>query len=357
MNKLEVSNISKSFDGRSIINNVSFSIKEGTFTVLLGPSGCGKSTILRMVAGLEKPDLGKIVINGKDVTSASPSKRELSMVFQSYALFPYLNVKDNILFGLKVRKVKKEIQEEKLKEVIKLVDLKEVLYNKASQLSGGQKQRVALARAIISGHSLCLMDEPLSNLDAKLRGGMRIELRTLQKKLGISVLYVTHDQTEAMSMADHIILLNNGKIEQQGTPFELYDKSNSIFVSTFIGTPPMNIIKIDATTRKELEKNFSAPFGKNIEHIGIRPEDVKINQDSIGIPGSVLFLDYHGSDMILGIKFENMKEHGEFLARIQDRKKFKIGDKIWINLDEEKVNLFDLVDKRLENTTNTQKET
>ncbi len=354
MNKLEVLNISKSFGDRKIINEISFSIEEGTFTVLLGPSGCGKSTILRMIAGLETPDLGKIMINEKDVTHESPSKRELSMVFQSYALFPFLDVKENILFGLKVRKVRKSVREEKLEKVIKLVDLEQVLHSKPSQLSGGQKQRVALARAIISGHSLCLMDEPLSNLDAKLRGGMRIELRALQKKLGMSVLYVTHDQTEAMSMADHIILINKGKIEQQGTPYELYNISKTIFVSTFIGTPPMNIIKIDTKIKNELKQNFSNPIAKEVSYLGIRPEDVRVNLDSHGTPGTILFLDYHGSDMIVGIKFEQIGSDTEFLARVQDIKKYKIGDRVWVNWDEEKIHFFDSKSQRLKNLSNTQ---
>jgi len=347
MNKIEISSISKSFGEKKVINDISLSIKEGSFTVLLGPSGCGKSTMLRIIAGLEKPDCGKILINNKDVTLEKPSKRALSMVFQSYALFPHINVKENILFGLKVKKIKKDIQEMKLKKVIDLVDLKDVLQSKPSQLSGGQKQRVALARAIISDHTLCLMDEPLSNLDAKLRENMRIELRSLQKKLSLSLLYVTHDQTEAMSMADHIILLNQGKIEQQGTPQDLYEKSQSTFVGRFIGTPPMNILEIRKENKEIFKQNFSNSITKNAHYLGIRPEDIKLNSISDGLEGVILFLDYHGSDIILGLQFEKLHNETKFLVRIQDKLRYKIGDRVWVNWEEEKIHIFNSEGLRL----------
>jgi len=351
MSHIEIVSLSKSFGNKQIVKDINFTIKKCSFTVLLGPSGCGKSTILRMISGLESPDSGKILINGMDVTTKASSKRGLSMVFQSYALFPHLSVRDNILFGLKVRKVNKKIQEEKLNKAIKLVGLDEFLEKRPGQLSGGQKQRVALARAFVAGHSICLMDEPLSNLDAKLRHEMRIEIKALQKRLGMSVLYVTHDQTEAMSMADHVILLNNGTIEQQGTPQELYQKVATIFIGSFIGTPPMNILKLN---NKEIQtdNNQKAPLSysnnTSVEdtYLGIRPEDATISTTEEGLKGTILFQDYHGSDTILGIKLESFVTEKPFLVRIQGHDSHRIGDKIGIVWNEDKIHIFDSNGKR-----------
>jgi len=349
---IDIISLSKSFDGKQVISDISFTIKKGSFTVLLGPSGCGKTTILRMIAGLEESDSGKILLNGEDIIHKSPSQRSLSMVFQSYALFPHLSIRENIIFGLKIRKVKKKAQEEKLEKVAQLVGLSEVLAKKPGQLSGGQKQRVALARAFVADHPLCLMDEPLSNLDAKLRHEMRIEIRELQKRLGMSVLYVTHDQTEAMSMADHIILLNNGKIEQQGTPHELYQKVATTFVGNFIGTPPMNILKLHKSkevitiSNKEIELNYLNRISDGEFFLGIRPEDVKINKDQDGIKGTVLFQDYHGSDTILGVRLDGVTHEKPFLIRIKGQEQYCVGEKINVAWDEKKINIFDSQGKR-----------
>lgn len=351
---IEIISLSKSFDGQQVISDISFTIKKGSFTVLLGPSGCGKTTILRMIAGLEESDSGKILLNGEDIMHKSPSQRSLSMVFQSYALFPHLSVRENIIFGLKIRKVKKKVQEEKLEKVARLVGLSEVLDKKPGQLSGGQKQRVALARAFVADHPLCLMDEPLSNLDAKLRHEMRIEIRELQKRLGMSVLYVTHDQTEAMSMADHVILLNNGKIEQQGTPHELYQKVATTFVGNFIGTPPMNILKLHKSkevitiSNKEIKLNYLNRISDGEFFLGIRPEDVKINKVQDGVEGTVLFQDYHGSDTILGISLDGVTYKKPFLIRIKGQEQYCVGEKINVALDEKKINIFDSQGKRKE---------
>lgn len=354
MNHIEVVSLSKSFGDKLVVKDINFTIEKGSFTVLLGPSGCGKSTTLRMIAGLEAPTSGQILINNQDVTHQSPSQRGLSMVFQSYALFPHLNVRENILFGLKIRKVAQKIREEKLIKVANLVGLNELLDKKPAQLSGGQKQRVALARAFVAEHSLCLMDEPLSNLDAKLRHEMRIEIQALQKRLGMSVLYVTHDQTEAMSMADHVILLNDGKIEQQGTPQMLYQKVSSIFVGTFIGTPPMNIVKL--TKNKEqitintqkIELNNANGIPQGDSYLGIRCEDVIINSTHDGIQGTVMFQDYHGSDTILGISLGGDLEEKPFLVRIQGHDVHKIGDTIGMVWHEDKIHIFDSLGKRKE---------
>ena len=234
--------VSKAWGESKGVDRISFATQAGQFLVLLGPSGCGKSTTLRLIAGLEKADSGRIFIAGDDVSALPPSRRHLSMVFQSYALFPHLSVAENILFGLKVRKATVADQRRGLARVAELLGLDKLLERKPNQLSGGQQQRVALGRAIIAEQPVCLMDEPLSNLDAQLRQEMRREIRALQQKLGITMVYVTHDQTEAMSMADQVILLRDGRIEQDATPEELYARPASMFAARFIGTPPMNVV-------------------------------------------------------------------------------------------------------------------
>jgi ABC-type sugar transport system ATPase subunit len=354
---LEVISLSKNYDKKAVISNINFSVKKGSFTVLLGPSGCGKTTILRIIAGLEKPTNGKIFINGRNITDEPPFKRKFSMVFQSYALFPHLSIKENIIFGLKIRKIKKNIIREKLNQAAELLNLTEVLDKKPGQLSGGQKQRVALARAFVSGHLFCLMDEPLSNLDAKLRHKMRIEIKRLQKKLGITVLYVTHDQIEAMSMADHIILLNNGKIEQQGTPQSLYQKPETIFAGKFIGTPSMNIVRLNK--KKETicinkkiinDVNLLSVF-EQIEdgeyYLGIRPEDVIINKEKGGIKGIVLFQDYLGADLILSLQISDDLTQEPFLVRVKVQDSFFINKEVYLVWNEEKITIFDLNGQRI----------
>jgi sn-glycerol 3-phosphate transport system ATP-binding protein len=243
---ISVQNLVKEWSTFRAVDDVSFRTEDAEFVALLGPSGCGKSTTLRLIAGLDETTSGTITIDGHDVTGLAPARRNLSMVFQSYALFPHLTVADNILFGLSVRGVPKAEQQQRLTRTADLLGLGHLLGRRPSQMSGGQQQRVALGRALISETPVCLLDEPLSNLDAKLRAGMRSEIRSLQKRLGITMVYVTHDQTEAMSMADKVILLNQGRVEQAGVPSDLYEKPASVFVAQFVGTPPMNILDIAA---------------------------------------------------------------------------------------------------------------
>jgi sn-glycerol 3-phosphate transport system ATP-binding protein len=282
MTDIVLHQISKTWGTTTVVNGISFKVRAGTFAVLLGPSGCGKSTTLRMLAGLDEPSGGTIHIGGRDITHASPTERKLSMVFQSYALFPHLDVRNNILFGLKVRKEPASGYERRLKRVVDLLSLGGLEERKPSQLSGGQQQRVALARALIAEQPVCLMDEPLSNLDAKLRQEMRREIRDLQQKLGVTMVYVTHDQTEAMSMADQVILMRNGQIEQDGTPEELYNRPATTFAATFIGTPPMNIFPVD---------------GAGLS-IGVRPEHVRV-VDANGVRGRVVGTEYLGADTLV----------------------------------------------------------
>src|SRR5204862_921968 len=237
-------NVTKHFGRVKAVDDVSFRAATGKFVVLLGPSGCGKSTLLRLVAGLEEVSEGKVLIDGRDVTALDPTKRRISMVFQSYALFPHLTVAENIVFGLKVRRLPADQREKRLERVAELGGLTERLDHKPQQLSGGQRQRVALARAIVSQNPVCLMDEPLSNLDAQLRHDMRVEIRALQQRLGMTVVYVTHDQVEAMSMADRVVLLREGRIEQEGAPEDLYSRPATTFAARFIGTPGMNLVTL-----------------------------------------------------------------------------------------------------------------
>ena len=245
MAAIDLIHVTKTWGATVAVRDVSFEVGEGSFVVLLGPSGCGKSTTLRMIAGLDDVTSGKVLIGGREMTGAPPSERRVSMVFQSYALFPHLNAGENIVFGLKARKVAKAEQRARLVRVAEMVGLTDLLDRKPAQLSGGQRQRVALARAIIAENSICLMDEPLSNLDAKLRHEMRVEIRALQQRLGMTTVYVTHDQTEAMSMADQVILMRDGTVEQQGPPAVLYDHPETVFAAGFIGTPPMNLLALE----------------------------------------------------------------------------------------------------------------
>ncbi len=238
MATVTLSNLTKSWAGTLAVNNVSLVVPDGQLVALLGPSGCGKSTTLRLIAGLEEPTAGTVTIAGRDVTRLPPSDRQISMVFQSYALFPHLTVGENIIFGLKVRRVPRGERDERLKKVAGIVELLPYLDRKPGQLSGGQRQRVALARAIIAEQPVCLMDEPLSNLDAQLRHEMRVEIRALQQRLGMTMVYVTHDQTEAMTMADIVVLMKNGRIEQAGTPAALYMRPETSFVAASSARPP-----------------------------------------------------------------------------------------------------------------------
>lgn len=284
------------------VDRLSFEFDEGTLNVLLGPSGCGKSTTLRLIAGLEQADGGRVSIAGRDVTSLPPAQRNISMVFQSYALFPHLSVAENIVFGLRVRKVAAAEIDQRLGRVADLLGLTKLLARKPGQLSGGQQQRVALGRAIIAEAPVCLMDEPLSNLDAQLRQEMRAEIRNLQRELGITMVYVTHDQVEAMSMADRIVLLNGGKIEQNAAPVDLYETPANTFVARFIGTPPMNLLPLVAGAGGTVIKGTDAPMMLAAEcaggTLGVRPEHITLSPGH-GIPATVRGIEYLGADSLV----------------------------------------------------------
>ncbi|WP_372827001.1 ABC transporter ATP-binding protein [Polaromonas sp.] len=283
MSRVELHGIGKHFGEHAAVQDVHLVADSGQFVALLGPSGCGKSTTLRLIAALEQPDAGRIVIGGVDVTSAPAAERGIAMVFQNYALFPHLTVGENIVFGLTVRRVDKAERVRRLAQTAELLGLQSLLDRKPSQLSGGQRQRVALGRAIVAQARVCLMDEPLSNLDAQLRQQMRSEIRELQQRLGITMIYVTHDQTEAMTMADRVVLMRSGRIEQQGTPQDLYERPASTFVAGFIGAPAMNL--------------FPAPHGRVLW--GVRPEQMQLRPASEGVPARVVAVEYLGAESLL----------------------------------------------------------
>ena len=328
MTGININHFVKEWGATRAVDDVSFTAHEGTLTVLLGPSGCGKSTILRMIAGLETVDSGDVHIGGGDVTFLDPAKRGVSMVFQSYALFPHLDVRENILFGLKVRRVDAKERESRLADAALMVGLEKLLARKPAQLSGGQRQRVALARTIVAKQPVCLMDEPLSNLDAKLRAEMRDEIQRLQRSLNLTMVYVTHDQTEAMSMAGQVVLLKDGKIVQIGAPAELYDRPLTVFAAQFLGTPPMNVLRI-----AEMDNQVAVPRGGHF--MGIRPEKVRLADSGLGVEVSAV--DYMGAETVLRLRYHE----DTIMARVDGRAEAVTGDRLHIDWSRDDVHFFD----------------
>ncbi len=317
MSAIEFKGVSRRWGDVTALHPSDLRVEPGTFAVLLGPSGCGKSTTLRLIAGLDSPSEGAIFINDRDVTTAPPVARDVAMVFQNYALFPHLTVADNILFGLQVRKTPRAVQQERLQHVLSVVGLEQLAARKPSQLSGGQQQRVALARAIVAQKTVCLMDEPLSNLDAKLRQEMRAELRDLQQKLKLTVVYVTHDQTEAMSMADQVILMNQGRIEQAATPREMYAAPQTTFAAKFIGTPSMSLLDVNNPALASSAAVAARP--SNAATLGVRPEDVSISREpsrgTSAVSATVASVEYLGADSILRCNVGDALLHARVLGQ------------------------------------------
>lgn len=301
---LKLHNISKIYpNGVKALDGISLEIKTGEFLVLVGPSGCGKSTLLKIIAGLDTANSGEISINDIKVTNSKPSERGIGMVFQNYALYPHLNVFDNIAFPLKIKKLEKQLIESKVKEIAELLELSEYLDRKPKELSGGQRQRVALGRALIKEPNLFLFDEPLSNLDAKLRHTMRDEIVNIHRKIGISSVYVTHDQIEAMTMADKIAVMNKGNIMQFDTPVNIYNNPINLFTAEFIGSPKINTINIDKISKLE----FLNSKDNNQKYICVRPEDISISKVKKDNSIDVIYQksEYHGNEWIYYFKFEN----------------------------------------------------
>jgi sn-glycerol 3-phosphate transport system ATP-binding protein len=310
VSRIEVRNLTKAWGDYQAVAGIDFCVEAGEFAAILGPSGCGKSTTLRLLAGLEQPTSGEILIGGREVSTLEPAERQLSMVFQSYALFPHLTVRENIVFGLSVRKTPQAETKRRLDRATELLSLGKLLDRKPSQLSGGQQQRVALGRALVAETSVCLLDEPLSNLDAKLRQEMRLEIRALQKRLGMTMIYVTHDQTEAMSMADRIILMRDGRVEQNGKPADLYHRPESVFVGGFVGSPPMNVLDLvdtgvgAAIAGGSADIVMSRGLAEDLQ-LGLRPEDISLALT--GYPAVVESAEYFGADTVITCRIGTQK--------------------------------------------------
>lgn len=350
MADISIENLNKSYGKTQVIRGFSLNIKSQSFTTLVGPSGCGKSTLLRMIAGLESITSGNISIDGRLVNNLSPKERNIAMVFQSYALYPHMTVFDNMAFGLKLEKRTKEEIQERVQEAARILQIEQYLQRKPKQLSGGQRQRVAIGRAITRKPKVFLFDEPLSNLDAALRVQMRIELAKLHEHLDTTMVYVTHDQTEAMTLSSEIVVLDQGEISQQGEPLDLYNKPNNTFVAGFIGSPKMNFIpsKFLSNSSSQVEinalgSNFALPKklkDKNLDTeiiFGIRPEDMHLGSES----------DYHWQSKVfvtekLGsstfIYLEGEKE--PIVMEVAGDTAIKVGDIVKVKLDLEKTHLF-----------------
>ena len=340
---LKFEDIDKSFGENNVISKFNLEVEKGKFMVLLGPSGCGKSTLLRMIAGLEKIDNGKILLENNLLNDLLPSKRQIAMVFQSYALYPHMNVFQNISFGLKSEKISKNQIKDKVIEAAKILKIEELLDRRPKELSGGQRQRVAIGRAITRNPKLFLFDEPLSNLDAALRSEMRVEISKLHKKLKSNIIYVTHDQVEAMTLADKIVIMNNGNIEQHGSPDEIYNNPQNIFVAEFIGNPKMNILKVSSSD--VVDRSTIKLFGINIQfenlefkndvYVGFRPEDLSLDRNSeIFTKINIDLVENLGSEKII---YGNLNGNE---IRVKSAKSV-IGKNITIYLPKNKIYLFD----------------
>ena len=349
MANIKFTGVHKSFGSNKIITDFNLLGKEDEFLVLVGPSGCGKSTLLRMIAGLEKIDEGEIFINDQKINELHPSKRQTAMVFQSYALYPHMNVYENMSFGLKIEKRPKEEINTKVMQAAKILKIEELLERKPKQLSGGQRQRVAIGRAITRNPKIFLFDEPLSNLDAALRAEMRVEISKLHNQIKTNMIYVTHDQVEAMTLADRIVILNQGNIEQVGTPEEIYNDPANIFVAQFIGTPKMNILKISSDhVISNNEINFlgnkvkldKLNFSKKDYYLGIRPEHFNVSENNeYNFNPKVDLIENLGNEKIAYIKIDQY----EISAKISS--KHNIDNKIGFNSKD--IFVFDETGKRI----------
>ena len=342
MSFLDLKNVTKIYpNGTKAVHETSLSIEEGEFMVFVGPSGCGKSTLLRMVAGLEDITEGEITLDGNLINEVDPSERDIAMVFQNYALYPHMNVYNNLAYGLKNRGIDKKDIEQKVNEAAKLLQISDYLERKPSMLSGGQRQRVAMGRAIVRNPKIFLFDEPLSNLDAKLRIQMRLEIKKLQQKVGVTSIFVTHDQTEAMTLADKLAVINNGVIEQLATPIEIYNNPKSLFVAGFIGSPQMNFIdgelRNNTLSAEGFEiKNVKSDFNGDIT-LGIRPEHLSQSDNGL-INLNVDLVEQLGSDNLV---YGQLKDKKDFCYRCPGNITIKKGDKLSLKIDNENYFVFD----------------
>jgi len=325
MGSIRLNKVSKVFGELKVIPSIDLEIENGEFVVFVGPSGCGKSTLLRLIAGLEDTSGGTIEIDGRNVTSEAPAKRGLAMVFQSYALYPHMTVRKNIAFPLKMAGEEQSVIDRKVADAAKVLNLTDYLERKPGQLSGGQRQRVAIGRAIVRQPTAFLFDEPLSNLDAALRVTMRLEIAELHQQLGTTMIYVTHDQVEAMTMADKIVVLNRGNVEQVGSPLELYSRPRNLFVAGFIGSPKMNLIEGAEATKL------------GAKTIGIRPEHLSVSTTDGAWKGTVGVAEHLGSDTFCHVHTEAA---GTLTLRTAGDAMLKHGDTIYLTPDERRIHKF-----------------
>jgi sn-glycerol 3-phosphate transport system ATP-binding protein len=347
MAEITLNNVRKSYGTVEAIKGVSLDIADGEFVVLVGPSGCGKSTLLRMIAGLEGITGGDILIGSRRVNDVEPAERDIAMVFQNYALYPHMTVRQNLAYGLKNRNTPPAEIERRIAETSKTLEIAQYLDRKPRQLSGGQRQRVAMGRAIVREPAAFLFDEPLSNLDAKLRGQMRIEIKRLQRALGTTSVYVTHDQMEAMTLADRLVVVNAGRIEQVGTPLELYEKPATTFVATFIGSPSMNLLEgTDTPAGWSLSADVPRPEGRYM--LGVRPEDLHLAPPD-GRPFA-----FQATAHIDGIELVGAESllHGRLadgtplVFRVSGRSRSEIGDEVTVGASADALHMFDADGRR-----------
>ncbi|MCV3274095.1 ABC transporter ATP-binding protein [Roseobacter sinensis] len=331
MATIQIKGLNKFYGATQALFDVSLDIEDGEFCVFVGPSGCGKSTLLRTLAGLEAADSGSITIDGSDVTHAEPADRKISMVFQSYALYPHMSVRDNMDFGMKVNRFDEATRKERIAEAARILQLEDYLDRKPGQLSGGQRQRVAIGRAIVKNPKVFLFDEPLSNLDAKLRVQMRVELEGLHRQLGATMIYVTHDQVEAMTMADKIVVLNGGRIEQVGSPMELYHAPVSRFVAEFIGSPAMNVFEGRVTSGLTLKPSAQL--------VGCRPEHFELLAKGDGhIDATVRVKERLGAETLLYLDTGRAQE---LVARVDGDNEIEVGAEVGLGIPPARLHQFD----------------
>jgi len=358
MAKVRLEGVTKRFGRVVAVDNVSFEVGDKEFFAILGPTGCGKSTTLRIIAGLEFPDEGRVYIDDRDVTYVHPKDRDIAMVFQVFALYPHMTVFDNIAFPLRVRKKELGLTEDDIRDAVvaiaKVLHIEDLLDRKPSQLSGGQQQRVALARALVRKPKVWLLDEPLSNIDAKLRVFMRAEIKNLQQNMGVTTIYVTHDQVEAMSMANRVAVMNAGRVVQIGSPLELYNRPRNTFVATFVGSPPMNIVECEHDAEKALMVCYSLGLSIKLEpevsrvieekakrkevFLGFRPEHVILSPTPVEgyVKGRVASIERLGSENIVYVEFGT----GEII-RARTRGDFDLGSTVYVGIDRNRILVFD----------------
>ncbi|MEE9445729.1 MAG: sn-glycerol-3-phosphate ABC transporter ATP-binding protein UgpC [Cocleimonas sp.] len=343
MSTIELKGITKDYGDVSVIKGVDINIESGEFTILVGPSGCGKSTLLRMLAGLESITAGTISIDGRIVNDLLPKDRDIAMVFQNYALYPHMTVAANMGFSLRLAKISKTIIRQKVDSAASILGLHDLLERYPRQLSGGQRQRVAMGRAIVRNPSVFLFDEPLSNLDAKLRVRMRSEIKALHKKLKTTIVYVTHDQVEAMTMADKIIVLDGGHVSQVGSSLELYDTPSNKFVASFIGSPSMNLVPVEVIDSKcvRLQDGQKVDFvnqitpGRNVT-FGIRPEHLELSRKGEGVTTQVTTIESTGAETLVACSIKGV----EFLAALRGRVDLIVGEEVSFSFDQSRVHIF-----------------